>query len=222
MDGSSNRKTPLVPTLFALLLAAGPLLEAQPAKKTSAAPDPAARRTASSLGLKTSDKWKVEGDGDDVTAKTFGELVPEKKRKNPTLLFFLSARDPATLANAQRIADLTDEALKKSVNVIGLSVGRGESLKELDDIHDQYDWNFPIARDPDLAVARGLKASYTPQAMLIDASGKVRYSGPIDDCWFDARKATNPFLKKALDALLAGKKIANAEPVSTYPGGQIR
>ena len=220
MDRSSNRKSLAAPILFAFLAAAiGPFSEAQQAKKAPVDPDPAVRRPASSLGLKASMTWKVEGDGDDVTAKTLGELMPSKK---VTLLFFLSARDPATLANAERIAKLSDEALKKSVNVVGLSVGQGETLQELDDLHDQYDWNFPIVRDPDLSIVRGLKASYTPQAMLIDPAGRVRYSGPVDDCWFDARKAKESFLKKALDALLAGKKVSNPEPATSYPGGQIR
>ena len=58
-------------------------------------------------------------------------------------------------------------------------------------------------------------------ALGIDADGRVRYSGPIDDCWFDARKAKNNFVRNAIDALLAGRKISNSER-DVYSGGLIR
>lgn len=222
MDRSSNLKYRAAPILFALLLAAG-ALQAQQAKKAGdaalpAALDPAARQPASSLGLKVSGEWKIEGDAEEGGPKTLGELLGKGRA---AVLIFLSARDPATLACAERIGKLGDDYLKKSVTIIGVGVGRNETFQELKAVDEQYDWNFPVVQDADLAIARGLKARFTPQVMLIDSAGRVRYSGPIDDCWFDARKAKDPLARNALDAFLSGKKISTPEP-DTYGGESIR
>ena len=216
MSWSSNRKRRPATILFALLLATG-ALQAQQAKKAGDAALPA-RQPASSLGLKISGQWKIESDGEGGGPKTLGELLGKGRA---AVLIFLSARDPATLACAERIAKLGDDCLKKPVAVIGVGVGRNETFQELKAVDEQYDWNFPVVRDADLTIARGLKARFTPQVMLIDSAGRVRYSGPIDDCWFDARKAKDPLARNALDALLSGKKISNAEP-DYYGGESIR
>lgn len=222
MKWPSNRKCLAAPILFAFLavfvLAAGAQQTKKAKPTTPATLEPPNRARASSIGLKVSNGWSIEGDGEDITAKTLGELMQKGK---PTLLLFLSARDPASQANAERIDKLAEDYAKKSVTIIGLSVGRNETVHELKEVAERNDWSFPVVRDVNGVITRGLKARFTPQAMLIDADGRVKYSGPIDDCWFDARKAKNNFVRNATDALLAGKKISNPEP-DVYSGGLIR
>ncbi len=222
MSRPSNRKCPAAPILFAFLFVSAAVLNAQQAARSGdAAPsglDPAARQPASSIGLKFSGGWKIEAEGEDGGPKTLGALLGKGKA---VVLIFLSARDPATLACAERIARLGEDCLKKSVTIVGVGVGRNETIQELKAIDEQYDWNFPVVRDADQAIARGLKARHTPQVMLLDSAGRVRYSGPIDDCWFDGRRVKDNSARNALDALLAGKKISNPEP-NYYGGESIR
>jgi hypothetical protein len=71
------------------------------------------------------------------------------------------------------------------------------------------------AADRTRAVARRAKASVTPQAVVVDRSGAVRYRGRIDNAYADFGKprqqVTSHELRDALDALLAGKPIARPE-----------
>jgi hypothetical protein len=73
----------------------------------------------------------------------------------------------------------------------------------------------PAAADRTRAVARRARASITPQAVVVDRSGAVRYRGRIDNAYADFGKprqqVTSHELRDALDALLAGKPIAKPE-----------
>lgn len=248
MKGSSNRKLHAATMLFVCSLAFATGLHAQkgagmsssrkkeaasksvssrakPAAK-SAKPAPAAQAAASepiaagsSLGLKVLGDWKIEGDKDDEAPGNLGGLLPAGK---PAMLVFIAARDPATLAAAKRIEKLEDECAKKSVTMIGIGVGPGETLRELKNLADRYDWDFPVVRDSGQSIVRGLRARFTPEIMLVDASGRVRYAGPIDDSWMDERTAKQHFVRDALAAMLAGRKIANAEPGAGFYGSTIR
>ena len=74
-----------------------------------------------------------------------------------------------------------------------------------------FSLKFPIARDRHGAFARKLGAKVTPEAFVIDAEGKVRYHGRIDDQFVARRKRNvNPSsseLKDAIAAVLSGKEV---------------
>jgi len=78
------------------------------------------------------------------------------------------------------------------------------------------------AIDDRARVAREVNATVTPQAVVIDASGTVRYRGRIDNRYVDFGKSrrvvTERDLKDALDAVIAGRAVARAEtaPVGCF------
>src|SRR5258706_497785 len=63
-------------------------------------------------------------------------------------------------------------------------------------------------------VARALGAVFTPQAILVDTHGTVRYLGRIDDNP-DPEKVVRRDLKEAMDALLDGKPIVRTRTLVT-------
>jgi cytochrome oxidase Cu insertion factor (SCO1/SenC/PrrC family) len=63
-------------------------------------------------------------------------------------------------------------------------------------------------KDPGNKVADAYDAQHTPTVYVIDAQGKVRYEGRIDENYENPKGVTSPDLKNALDSLLAGKPIA--------------
>jgi hypothetical protein len=73
----------------------------------------------------------------------------------------------------------------------------------------------PVAVDRAHAVVRAAGASVTPEAVVVDPEGRIRYRGRIDDQFVDygARRVepTRRDLRQALDALLAGKPVAVPE-----------
>jgi hypothetical protein len=69
--------------------------------------------------------------------------------------------------------------------------------------------------DLDRKVSTKLNATVTPEAVLLDHVGKVRYRGRINNFYAELgkprRQATVHDLRDALDAVLAGKPVAVAE-----------
>ena len=74
---------------------------------------------------------------------------------------------------------------------------------------------IPHTIDRDRTIARRVNASVTPQAVVIDAKGDLRYRGRIDNRYADfgkpRRVVTLHDLRDALDAVLAGRPVAHAE-----------
>ncbi len=92
-----------------------------------------------------------------------------------------------------------------------------EAAKE----HQQeYSIKWSIALDPQQKVARYLSATTTPEVVVVDAKGKIRYRGRIDDRFaaYGKKRAepTRRDLEIALQSLLMDQPI---EVASTKPVG---
>jgi peroxiredoxin len=60
-------------------------------------------------------------------------------------------------------------------------------------------------------VADMYAAQVTPEVLVIDRAGFVRYRGAVDNVTFHQKNATRSFVENAVDALLAGELPATAE-----------
>lgn len=69
---------------------------------------------------------------------------------------------------------------------------------------------FAYARDESQEVARAYGAERTPEVFVLDGERRVAYHGAIDDD-ADPDRARDPYLRDALDAVLAGRAPARAE-----------
>jgi thiol-disulfide isomerase/thioredoxin len=71
--------------------------------------------------------------------------------------------------------------------------------------------DIPVAIDADRALADRVHASITPEAFVIDAKGKIRYQGRIDNLYTALGKTrqvvTEHDLTNALDAVLSGRSV---------------
>lgn len=78
----------------------------------------------------------------------------------------------------------------------------------------RYD-GIPAIADRTRAVATRARATITPQAVVVDRDGAVRYRGRIDNAFADFGKprqhVTSHDLRDALDALIAGRPIRTPE-----------
>jgi hypothetical protein len=74
---------------------------------------------------------------------------------------------------------------------------------------------IPAAIDRDRVIAKRAKASVTPEAVVIDRSGKMRYRGRIDNFYAalgkTRREVTEHDLRDALDAVLSGKAVPKSQ-----------
>ncbi|MBU6340156.1 MAG: thioredoxin family protein [Bacteroidetes bacterium] len=78
-------------------------------------------------------------------------------------------------------------------------------------------FNFPYLFDETQAVAKNFKAQKTPHAYVLEKTRnglEIRYNGAIDDNGGEPENVTQAYVALAVDALLAGKKVAIPETKS--------
>ena len=81
---------------------------------------------------------------------------------------------------------------------------------------------IPAAVDRTRAIATQAKATRTPQAVVVDGMGAIRYRGRIDNFYaslgVSRQQVTERDLRRALDAVLAGRPVPTpeTEPVGCY------
>jgi hypothetical protein len=81
---------------------------------------------------------------------------------------------------------------------------------------DEYRYReIPAVIDHDHAVAQRARATVTPQAVVVTPGGVIKYRGRIDDRYValgrQRRVITSHDLRDAIDAVIGGKPVRNAE-----------
>jgi peroxiredoxin len=103
-----------------------------------------------------------------------------------------------------------------AINSMDSLVYEEESFELMQARAGEAGFQFPYLHDAGQAVGKAFGAEHTPHAFVVwKAAGKwvVKYSGAIDDNGEEPEKAT-PFIAKAIDELLAGKKVSMPETES--------
>jgi hypothetical protein len=91
----------------------------------------------------------------------------------------------------------------------------GDSFENMALRASEQQYSFAYAHDASQAVARAYGAERTPEVFLLGADRRLAYHGAIDDST-DPDAVTTPYLRAALDALLAG---GAPDPARTPPVG---
>jgi hypothetical protein len=75
--------------------------------------------------------------------------------------------------------------------------------------------SYPVIADRDHRLVRAAGVEIAPEAVITTVDGRIRYRGRIDDrfvAWGESRRHPRTHdLRDALDALLAGKPVAQSE-----------
>ena len=79
----------------------------------------------------------------------------------------------------------------------------------------QYALQAPVLLDPEHRLVKRLKATVTPEAVIVGKKSQILYRGRIDDLYASLGKkrsaATQHDLREALDAISAGKPVKKKE-----------
>ena len=72
---------------------------------------------------------------------------------------------------------------------------------------------FPYSylHDDSQKIGRALGATVTPEIFVLNKERKIVYMGRFDDSWQKAENVKKKYLEDAVNALLKGEKIAQAE-----------
>jgi len=125
---------------------------------------------------------------------------------------FLSGKCPVAHALVPHIAEAAKTYGAKGVKFLGIMSNSTEKTGEVTEVVRKQGIEFPVLDDPGNAVADELDAIGTPHMFVIDKAGILRYSGAFCDNWKEMDKAEKFYFRDALDAVLAGKDVAVANP----------
>ena len=127
--------------------------------------------------------------------------------KNGAVIIFVATKCPVSNAYNDRMEKLAQDYKARGINVIGINSNNTEPASEVKSHAGEKHLTFTILKDDGNKIADRLGATRTPEAYLIDASGKLVYHGRIDNSQNTANITAND-LREALDELLAGKPVS--------------
>jgi peroxiredoxin len=122
---------------------------------------------------------------------------------------------PYVRAWEQRFNDIAREYSDRGVVTVAIGANDatshpGDSFESMVVRASEQRYVFAYARDESQEVARAYGAERTPEVFVLDADRRVAYHGAIDDD-ADPDRASEPYLRDALDAVLAGREPGRAE-----------
>ena len=143
-------------------------------------------------------------------------LTPFQPAGKAHVLFFVSSDCPVSNSYAPEIQRLCALYGTKGVGCSLMYEDLGLDGRAARRHLDEYRYRgMAAAVESDRVIATRAKASVTPQAVLIDASGTIRYRGRIDNFYAALGKprqhVTVHDLSDALDAVLSGQAVAHPE-----------
>lgn len=157
--------------------------------------------------------------------------------RDPTVKFhvlcFLGTECPLARVYGPRLEAMAAEYGDRGVQFIGINSNVQDSMDELSSYATELQLTFPIVKDYDRRVALQFGATRTPEVIVIDRGGAIRYRGRIDDQYqpgLARREATQHDLRNAIEALIDGQPVRDMETTAvgclialprTPPAGHI-
>lgn len=132
--------------------------------------------------------------------------------KGVSVLVFYSAECPISNAYSPTLNRLAAQFPAPRTRFVGVCVDPDLTDADVRAHAKDFGLSFPVVRDRQGTLSRKLGATITPEAVVVDSEGRVRYLGRIDDQFAARGKANaNPAtheLSDAISAVLAGKDVA--------------
>lgn len=152
---------------------------------------------------------------------TSGHVVAldDFKAKKAIAVVFIGTECPLVNLYVVRLAELQRELGAQGLQILAINSNSQDSPEEVARHAQERQLPFPVLLDPGQKVADLLGAERTPEVILLDASGIVRYRGRIDDQFgvgSDRRAPSRQDLKEAVVEVLGGKAVS--VPQTPIPG----
>ncbi|QPH41154.1 redoxin domain-containing protein [Pedobacter endophyticus] len=128
--------------------------------------------------------------------------------KGAIVVVFLSPECPLCKNYLPTLKKL--QGANPQVAFYGIFPGKSYSLKEINDLRNEYNINFALLKDSDKKLSAHLSATTTPEVVVINKLGAITYRGLIDNWASSLGKKrlviTERYLEDALADLLNGKQ----------------
>ena len=147
-----------------------------------------------------------------------GERALDDYAQAPALALIWSCNHcPYVRAWEDRLGEIARDAAEVGVRVVAVNANDypGDSFDDMRDRAAEKGFPFPYVRDASQEVARAYGAERTPEVFLVDPTGTVVYHGAIDDNYDDPAAVREPYLRNAIDALIAERapEVTQTAPV---------
>jgi peroxiredoxin len=143
----------------------------------------------------------------------------EWRDKRAVVVFFVMTDCPLANGYVPEMNRIRADYASKGVAVYAIQTDNTIPDADVRKYAKDFAYTFPVLSDPKLALARFTGATVSPEAAVLSPSGDILYLGRIDNKVEDITKpryaASDPELRNALDAVLAGKspKVARTRAV---------
>lgn len=133
-------------------------------------------------------------------------------KENGLLVNFSCNTCPWVEAWEDRYNPIAELARENDIGVIALNPNAairdgGESMQDMQDRAESSNYDFYYALDEQARLAEAFGATRTPDIFLFNSDMELVYTGAIDDDAKSAENVENPYLKKAIANMVAGKEI---------------
>ena len=168
------------------------------------------------IGILTFAAWAATG-GTPVVRDIDGrELTPLTPSGAAFVLFFITHDCPISNYYAPEIQRMCSEYKSKGVGCALVYIDPTLDSKSVRQHLTEYRYgDIPAILDRSRALVGATHATVTPEAVVVAHGGAVAYRGRIDNAYASLgkprRQVTQRDLRAALDAILAGKSVAQAE-----------
>jgi peroxiredoxin len=143
------------------------------------------------------------------------DVTAELARAKFTVFVFYSEDCPCMRVHEGRLAELRARYAPSGLRVVLVdSETTAEAGRDAAEARKRG-YPFPLLTDADARLARLFGAKFATHAIVVDATGAVRYSGGIDSDKNVLHADATPYLREAIDALLAGRTppVPDREPL---------
>lgn len=128
-----------------------------------------------------------------------------------TVHVFLSTECPISQQYVRQLTHLQQQYGPLGVRFIAWFPLRTDSPRTIRQFQTEYALSLAGKPDSGARLARQLRVRVTPEVAVLQADGRVRYQGAIDNWYVTLGRhrtgATQHYLRDALNALLAGKEV---------------
>lgn len=146
----------------------------------------------------------------DVSGETL--TLAEVAGENGLLVNFSCNTCPWVKAWEDRYNPIAQLAKDNNIGVIALNPNAairddGESMEDMKERAESSNYQFYYALDKQAKLAEAFGATRTPDIFLFNSDMELVYTGAIDDNAKSAEDVEQPFLKNAIENLVAGNEI---------------
>lgn len=155
---------------------------------------------------------KEQGTGNNQQRTGNNQQRTRNKEQETVVFLFLDTECPMCQKYTLKISAIDSICRLNQISLIGIFTDKNIKKQAIENFKNKYNLKIQTFVDKNLALAKALKASTTPEVFLVDRVGeRIAYRGLIDD-WFymlgrSRKEAAEHYLINAINAFLKKQEI---------------